>query len=74
MVFTSTSGEPTSTAIRSTTLFAVFGSGGYWYDRQRQAPAPQARDRAFQDQLMDQLATLTGVTLFLAPQLFGRFP
>ena len=28
-------------------------SGGYWYHRQRQAPAPQARDPAFQDQLMD---------------------
>jgi NAD(P)-dependent dehydrogenase (short-subunit alcohol dehydrogenase family) len=42
-------------------------SGGYWYHRQRQAPAPQARDPAFQDQLMDRLAALAGVTLFLAP-------
>jgi len=39
-------------------------SGGYWYHRQRQAPAPQARDPAFQDQLMDRLAALTGVALF----------
>jgi NAD(P)-dependent dehydrogenase (short-subunit alcohol dehydrogenase family) len=39
-------------------------SGGYWYHRQRQAPAPQARDPDFQDQLMDQLAALTGVALF----------
>jgi NAD(P)-dependent dehydrogenase (short-subunit alcohol dehydrogenase family) len=39
-------------------------SGGYWYHRQRQAPAPQARDLAFQDQLMDRLAALTGVVLF----------
>ena len=39
-------------------------SGGYWYHRQRQEPAPQARDPAFQDQLMDRLAALTGVTLF----------
>ena len=39
-------------------------SGGYWYHRQRQAPAAQARDPAFQDQLMDRLAALTGVTLF----------
>jgi NAD(P)-dependent dehydrogenase (short-subunit alcohol dehydrogenase family) len=38
-------------------------SGGYWYHRQRQAPAPQALDMAFQDQLMDQLAALTGVAL-----------
>jgi len=39
-------------------------SGGYWYHRQRQAPALQARDPAFQDQLMDRLAALTGVALF----------
>jgi len=38
-------------------------SGGYWYHRQRQAPASQARDPAFQDQLMDRLAALTGVEL-----------
>jgi NAD(P)-dependent dehydrogenase (short-subunit alcohol dehydrogenase family) len=39
-------------------------SGGYWYHRQRQEPAAEARDLAFQDQLMDRLATLTGVALF----------
>jgi hypothetical protein len=39
-------------------------SGHYWYHRQRQAPAAQARDPAFQDQLMDRLAALTGVALF----------
>jgi NAD(P)-dependent dehydrogenase (short-subunit alcohol dehydrogenase family) len=39
-------------------------SGGYWYHRQRQTPAPPALDPAFQDQLLDQLAALTGVTLF----------
>jgi len=38
-------------------------SGGYWYHRQRQPPAPEAGDPAFQDQLMDRLATLTGVAL-----------
>jgi NAD(P)-dependent dehydrogenase (short-subunit alcohol dehydrogenase family) len=38
-------------------------SGGYWHHRQRQTPAPQARDLAFQDQLMDRLAALTGVAL-----------
>ncbi|HET7246010.1 MAG TPA: SDR family NAD(P)-dependent oxidoreductase [Streptosporangiaceae bacterium] len=38
-------------------------SGGYWYHRQRQPPAPQARDPAFQDELMDRLAALTGVAL-----------
>jgi NAD(P)-dependent dehydrogenase (short-subunit alcohol dehydrogenase family) len=39
-------------------------SGGYWYHRQRQGPAPEARDPAFQDQLMDRLAALTGLALF----------
>jgi hypothetical protein len=39
-------------------------SGGYWYHRQRQAPAAQARDLAFQYQLMNRLAALTGVALF----------
>jgi len=38
-------------------------SGGYWYHRQRQEPAPHARDPAFQDQLMDRLAALTGLAL-----------
>jgi NAD(P)-dependent dehydrogenase (short-subunit alcohol dehydrogenase family) len=38
-------------------------SGGYWYHRQRQPPAPQARDPAFQNQLVDRLAALTGVAL-----------
>ncbi len=38
-------------------------SGGYWYHRQQQEPAPQARDAAFQDQLTDQLAALTGLAL-----------
>ena len=40
-------------------------SGGYWYHRQRQGPAAQARDPEFQDQLMDRLAALTGVALSL---------
>ncbi len=39
-------------------------SGGYWYHRQRLEPAPQARDPAFQDKLMDRLAALTGIALF----------
>ena len=38
-------------------------SGGYWYHRQRQEPAAEARDPAFQDRLMDRLAALTGVAL-----------
>jgi hypothetical protein len=42
-------------------------SGGYWYHRQQQAPAARARHPAFQDQLMDRLAALTGVALFQRP-------
>jgi NAD(P)-dependent dehydrogenase (short-subunit alcohol dehydrogenase family) len=38
-------------------------SGGYWYHRQRQTPAPEASDPAFQDRLIDRLAALTGVAL-----------
>ena len=38
-------------------------SGGYWYHRQRQEPAPEAHDPAFQDQLIDRLAALTGLAL-----------
>jgi NAD(P)-dependent dehydrogenase (short-subunit alcohol dehydrogenase family) len=38
-------------------------SGGYWYHRQRQEPASEARDPAFQDQLMVELTALTGVAL-----------
>jgi NAD(P)-dependent dehydrogenase (short-subunit alcohol dehydrogenase family) len=49
-------------AVSSDTAAAV--SGGYWYHRQRQEPAAQARDLAFQDQLMDRLTALTGVALF----------
>jgi hypothetical protein len=39
-------------------------SGGYWYHRQRREPSSHAQDPAFQDQLMDRLAALTGVALF----------
>ena len=49
-------------AVSSDTAATV--SGGYWYHRQRQEPAAEARDPAFQDQLMGRLAALTGVALF----------
>jgi NAD(P)-dependent dehydrogenase (short-subunit alcohol dehydrogenase family) len=39
-------------------------SGGYWYHRQRQAPAAEVSDPSFQDQLAAKLAELTGVSLF----------
>jgi NAD(P)-dependent dehydrogenase (short-subunit alcohol dehydrogenase family) len=39
-------------------------TGGYWYHRQRQRPAREAADPAFQRKLMDRLAGLTGIALF----------
>ena len=57
-------GYLTQTWLAVSTDAAAPVSGGYWYHRRRQAPAPQARDPAFQDQLMDRLAALTGVELF----------
>jgi NAD(P)-dependent dehydrogenase (short-subunit alcohol dehydrogenase family) len=57
-------GYLTQTWLAVSTDAAATVSGGYWYHRQRQEPAAQARDPAFQDQLMDRLAALTGITLF----------
>jgi len=56
-------GHLTQTWLAVSNDAAATVSGGYWYHRQRQMPAPQARDPAFQDQLMDRLAALTGVAL-----------
>lgn len=42
---------------------AATASGGYWHNLRRQAPAGQAADPAFQDQLIDRLADLTGIAL-----------
>jgi len=57
-------GHLTQTWLAVSNDAAATVSGGYWYHRQRQEPAPQARDVAFQDHLMDRLAALTGVALF----------
>jgi NAD(P)-dependent dehydrogenase (short-subunit alcohol dehydrogenase family) len=57
-------GYRTQTWLAVSNQAAATVSGGYWYHRQRQEPAPEARDPAFQDQLMDRLAALTGVRLF----------
>jgi NAD(P)-dependent dehydrogenase (short-subunit alcohol dehydrogenase family) len=38
-------------------------SGGYWYHQQRREPHPAVRDEAFQDELLDGLAELTGTRL-----------
>ena len=42
---------------------ATGSSGGYWFHRRRQAPAPAVSDVGFQDALLDELSRLTGVTL-----------
>jgi NAD(P)-dependent dehydrogenase (short-subunit alcohol dehydrogenase family) len=57
-------GHTTQTWLAASNNAAATVSGGYWYHRQRQMPAPEARDPAFQDKLMDRLAALTGITLF----------
>jgi NAD(P)-dependent dehydrogenase (short-subunit alcohol dehydrogenase family) len=57
-------GYLTQTWLAVSTDTAATVSGGYWYHRQRQAPAAEASDPAFQDQLMDRLGALTGVPLF----------
>ena len=56
-------GHLTQTWLAVSNDAAATVSGGYWYHRQRQEPAPEACDPAFQDQLMDRLATLTGLAL-----------
>lgn len=38
-------------------------TGGYWYHRQRQSPAPAAADPAVQDAVLAELQRLTGVAL-----------
>jgi NAD(P)-dependent dehydrogenase (short-subunit alcohol dehydrogenase family) len=39
------------------------GSGGYWYHRRRQEPAPAVSDPAFHKALLDELSRITGVRL-----------
>ena len=57
-------GHRTQTWLATSNDPAALVSGGYWYHRKRQAPAAQATDPAFQDELMARLAELTGVSLF----------
>jgi len=57
-------GHQTQTWLATSNDPAATTSGGYWYHRKRQAPAPEALDPEFQDALLDRLAELTGVALF----------
>ena len=38
-------------------------SGRYWHHQRQQTPASEATDPDFQDQLLERLAELTGITL-----------
>ena len=57
-------GYQTQTWLAVSEAAAARVSGKYWYHRRQQEPVAEARDPAFQDQLMDRLAAITGVTLF----------
>ncbi|MBQ0821732.1 SDR family NAD(P)-dependent oxidoreductase [Microvirga sp. HBU67558] len=57
-------GHRTQTWLATSNDPAAMVSGGYWYHRERQAPAAEASDPVFQDALMTRLAALTGMTLF----------
>jgi NAD(P)-dependent dehydrogenase (short-subunit alcohol dehydrogenase family) len=57
-------GHLTQTWLATSNDPAATTSGGYWYHRKRQAPAPETLDPEFQDALLDRLAELTGVALF----------
>jgi NAD(P)-dependent dehydrogenase (short-subunit alcohol dehydrogenase family) len=56
-------GHLTQTWLAVSNDAAATVSGGYWYHRQRQEPAAEARDMTVQGELMDRLAGLTGVAL-----------
>jgi NAD(P)-dependent dehydrogenase (short-subunit alcohol dehydrogenase family) len=57
-------GHLTQTWLATSNDPAATASGGYWHHRKRQTPAREALDPAFQDQLLNQLAELTGITPF----------
>ena len=56
-------GHLTQTWLATSDDTAAKGSGGLWYHRKRQEPAPQTLDVRFQEELLAKLATLTGVKL-----------
>ncbi len=56
-------GHLTQTWLAASDDPAACVSGGYWFHRQRQAPAAEAAVVSFQDQLVGALAKLTGVSL-----------
>lgn len=57
-------GQQTQSWLAASGEPAAMTSGGYWHRRQRQTPAAEVSDPAFQDQLVARLGELTGVRLF----------
>jgi NAD(P)-dependent dehydrogenase (short-subunit alcohol dehydrogenase family) len=57
-------GHLTQTWLAASDDAAAKVSGGFWFHRKQEKPAPAALDVAFQDQLIAKLAELTGVALF----------
>jgi len=57
-------GHLTQTWLAVSNDAAAIVSGGYWYHRKRQQPAPEVLDASFQDQLVAKLTELTGIPLF----------
>lgn len=51
------------TALAGPAARLIYITSGYWYHRQRQAPASAAADPTFQEAMLAELARLTGVTL-----------
>ena len=56
-------GQRTQSWLAASDDAAARTSGGYWLDRQRQGPAREVTDFAFQDALLARLEELTGVGL-----------
>lgn len=57
-------GHLTQTWLATSDDPAARTSGGLWFHRARQKPAPQSLDQSFQDELIARLADLTGLKLF----------
>jgi NAD(P)-dependent dehydrogenase (short-subunit alcohol dehydrogenase family) len=56
-------GQRTQTWLAASHESAAIVSGRYWYQLQQHRPASEALDSAYQDHLIAELASLTGVTL-----------
>lgn len=57
-------GHATQTWLATSNDSAVNVSGRYWYHREQRKPAAEVLDSDFQEQVIEKLAELTGVSLF----------